>query len=199
MLVVKSTNSCAQCQHWREGGVVGRQDFRGREQNGREDIRSPPAWRAARRIRVQDSRFRVGTSASERRRNQSKGFKNFYLKAKARVWPWMSCLCHVRPTVVAGFGGNSFPRRTRRGACESAFWFSLGLFALTCLVSPSFFSSKVDGFVPQTQHVNLRMVGQIESDRPVFLSSIRSVSTPKLHSDPRKRGRVLPTPCLRRI
>ena len=26
--------------------------------------------------------------------------RNFYLKAKARIWPWLSYMCHIRSTVV---------------------------------------------------------------------------------------------------
>jgi len=38
----------------------------------------------------------VGT-ASERRGNNLKGFKHFYLEAKARIWPWLAYMCHIRP------------------------------------------------------------------------------------------------------
>ena len=34
-------------------------------------------------------------------RNQFKRFKGFYLKAKARIWPWLSDMCHIRSTAVA--------------------------------------------------------------------------------------------------
>jgi hypothetical protein len=40
--------------------------------------------------------------------------KDFYLKARAVIWPWLSCVCHVR---------SIEPRSTRRcGACRSLFF-----------------------------------------------------------------------------
>jgi CCR4-NOT transcription complex subunit 10 len=36
----------------------------------------------------------------EQRMNTLKGFKNFGLKAKARIWPLRSCTCHIRSTPV---------------------------------------------------------------------------------------------------
>ena len=38
-------------------------------------------------------------AASERRGNTVKRFKNFYLEAKASIWPWLSWMCHVGSTV----------------------------------------------------------------------------------------------------
>ena len=34
------------------------------------------------------------STASERRGNELKYFKDFYLKAEARIWPWLSHMCH---------------------------------------------------------------------------------------------------------
>jgi len=35
-------------------------------------------------------------SASDQRRNKSKGLKDFNLKAKARIWPYLSYVSHIR-------------------------------------------------------------------------------------------------------
>jgi hypothetical protein len=43
---------------------------------------------------------------------------------------------------------------------HGAFQLCLSLFGRKSLVSRALFRAKVDGFVPQTQHVNLRIVGQ---------------------------------------
>ena len=40
--------------------------------------------------------FRV--SASERRGDTLKDFKDFYLEVKARIWPWLSNMLQVRST-----------------------------------------------------------------------------------------------------
>ena len=37
-------------------------------------------------------------SSTVRRSNRLKGFEDFYLNAKARIWPWLSYVCHVRST-----------------------------------------------------------------------------------------------------
>ena len=39
-------------------------------------------------------------AASERRENTLTGFKNLHLTVKIRIWPWLSCVCHIRPTAV---------------------------------------------------------------------------------------------------
>jgi len=35
-------------------------------------------------------------TATERKRNNFKDVKDFYLKAKARIWPGLSYMCHIR-------------------------------------------------------------------------------------------------------
>ena len=40
--------------------------------------------------------------AAERRWNNVKGFRDVYLKVKARVWPRLSCVCHARSTAARG-------------------------------------------------------------------------------------------------
>ena len=35
------------------------------------------------------------TPTSERRGNNLKGFTDFNLKAEARIWPWLSYMCHI--------------------------------------------------------------------------------------------------------
>ena len=32
--------------------------------------------------------------------NNSNGFEDFYLEPKARIWPCLSCMCHIRSTAV---------------------------------------------------------------------------------------------------
>ena len=36
------------------------------------------------------------------RENNLQYFKDFYLRAKARIWPWLSCMCHVRSAGMSG-------------------------------------------------------------------------------------------------
>ena len=38
--------------------------------------------------------YRLGFS---RLGNNLKGWEEFYLKTKARIWPWLSYICHVWP------------------------------------------------------------------------------------------------------
>jgi len=40
------------------------------------------------------------STAAERKGNQLKGLKDFYLNAKARIWPWLSYMCHIRSTAA---------------------------------------------------------------------------------------------------
>ena len=40
--------------------------------------------------------------ASERTRNNLKKYKDYYLKAKARIWPGLSHMCHIRSTSGRG-------------------------------------------------------------------------------------------------
>jgi len=40
------------------------------------------------------------TPPTERRGNNLNRGKNFYLEAKARIWPRLSYMCHIRSTVV---------------------------------------------------------------------------------------------------
>ena len=42
------------------------------------------------------------SSAAERRGNNLKGFKVFYLKAKASIWPGLSYVCHIRGQWATG-------------------------------------------------------------------------------------------------
>ena len=37
---------------------------------------------------------------TQRRGNNVKGVRDFCLKAKARIWPRLSCMCHIRSTAV---------------------------------------------------------------------------------------------------
>ena len=55
-------------------------------------------------------------------------------------------------------GSSPSTRLANRSSCS--------LFSGNDLVKPGFFISKVDGFVSQIQHDNLRIVGQRERDRP---------------------------------
>ena len=70
--------------------------------------------RRSRRLRAFPRGTRNCVSASERRGNTLKGCKGFALKAKARTWPCMSYVGHVRstadtwpPTLLAVQGGVS--------------------------------------------------------------------------------------------
>ena len=44
-------------------------------------------------------------AASERRGNTCKGFKDFYLKVKARICPGLSYMCHIRSTAASKLCG----------------------------------------------------------------------------------------------
>ena len=46
--------------------------------------------------------------AAEPRGNEIKGFKSFYLKAKARIWSRLSFMCHIRSTAKLICITNSF-------------------------------------------------------------------------------------------
>ena len=63
-------------------------------------------------------------STAERRGNHSKGFKDLYLKAKARIWPGLSCMCHVRSTAVLlvpySLEGGHESRMRLRSASQAA-------------------------------------------------------------------------------
>ena len=41
-------------------------------------------------------RSALDVSAVERRGDNLEGFNDFYRKAKARIWPWLSYMCHIR-------------------------------------------------------------------------------------------------------
>ena len=40
-------------------------------------------------------------TASVRRGNNYNSFKDFHLKAKAGIWPWLSNMCHIRLTAIS--------------------------------------------------------------------------------------------------
>ena len=40
-------------------------------------------------------------AASERRGNNLNGYKDFYLRAKARIRPLLSYMCHIRSTSIS--------------------------------------------------------------------------------------------------
>jgi len=42
-------------------------------------------------------------TTSERGGNELKSFKDFDLKSRARIRPWLSKVCHVRSTAVQGY------------------------------------------------------------------------------------------------
>ena len=46
----------------------------------------------------------VTPTASDRRRNILQRFRDFYLQAKARIWPCLSCMCHICSTAVTRVG-----------------------------------------------------------------------------------------------
>ena len=48
----------------------------------------------------------------ERRGDNLKGSKDFYLKDKAIIWPWLSDVCHIRSTSDLHSGGGR-PRNRR--------------------------------------------------------------------------------------
>ena len=60
--------------------------------------------------------------ASERRRNNLKGFQEFDLKAKARIWPRQSDMCRIRSTAVQGYLTHKktpTPRTLQNGYAKS--------------------------------------------------------------------------------
>jgi len=54
---------------------------------------------SCRRARSQSSPIRGGNNVSEPRGNNLKAFKDFCPKAKARIRPCQSCMCHIRSIV----------------------------------------------------------------------------------------------------
>jgi hypothetical protein len=49
---------------------------------------------------------------SEGIENPSNGLKGFCLEAKAGIWPWLSCLCHIRSTAESSPLNNTRYRGT---------------------------------------------------------------------------------------
>jgi len=52
------------------------------------------------------------TACCERKscsRAKKKCFKDFHLRAKARIWPWLSCMCRIRSTAVHPTSPQLFP------------------------------------------------------------------------------------------
>ena len=49
-------------------------------------------------VSVQGPGMQASRAASEQRGDNFKRFKDFWLKAKAIIWPWLSCMCHIRST-----------------------------------------------------------------------------------------------------
>ena len=65
----------------------------------------------------------IDSTTSEQRGNNSKACKNFYLKDKARIWPRLSCMCHVRSASACAFP-TSLPASLHR---FTFFFFSTNL------------------------------------------------------------------------
>ena len=74
-------------------------------------------------------------SASKPRGNTVQGFKDFFLKAKARIWAWLSYMCHICSTAirvegrtqkVLGFADASWFRGSDYGFGVSGVIVSLG-------------------------------------------------------------------------
>ena len=78
---------------WRIDGLVVPADRRGDEYPVRDAWRVCCFW--ACRVMIQR---RFTPSACERRGSKPNGCKNFYLKAKASIWPRLSCMCNIRLT-----------------------------------------------------------------------------------------------------
>ena len=57
----------------------------------------------------------ISGSAFERRGNTVIRLEHFYLKAKARIWPWLSYMCFVRSKAGSGDGVEF---RSWRLGCE---------------------------------------------------------------------------------
>ena len=59
-------------------------------------------------------------AASERRGNNLKGCKDFYLKAQARIWPCLFDVCRIRSTAEADKGAGTC--RARLSANSASAW-----------------------------------------------------------------------------
>ena len=61
------------------------------------------------RITVWGLRLTLKSVRFQAKRTDLKGFDDFYKKVKARIWPGMSCMCHVRSTAGGvGVGGVGY-------------------------------------------------------------------------------------------
>jgi len=57
-----------------------------------------PLVRGSGRVRGAGPLRPLEAAASKRRANDINRFKDFHLTAKARIWPWLSYMCHIRST-----------------------------------------------------------------------------------------------------
>ena len=67
-------------------------------QNERQQVMSPSTHHQTRnnRLRALRTSDRDVSYKQCRRGNNFKGSMDFHLKAKARIWPWLSYVCHIR-------------------------------------------------------------------------------------------------------
>ena len=77
-----------------------------------QDVREPLHFETLRRVLFGEEgsvhlvRHHLHTklpATAERRGKTLNGFKDFYVKAKARIWPWLPYICHIC-SIVAGSG-----------------------------------------------------------------------------------------------
>ena len=50
----------------------------------------------------------VMISVAEREGNNLNFFKDFYLEAMARIWPWLSSMCHIRSDAETCYAEGSY-------------------------------------------------------------------------------------------
>ena len=54
------------------------------------------------------SGFGYWVSCSERRGNSLKAFTDYSQRVKARIWPWLRFVCHIRSTAAPHLPGNTW-------------------------------------------------------------------------------------------
>ena len=84
------------------------------------DSRVPGSPEEGRGIGFVQTQWQPRGTAFERSGNTLKRYKRFYLEAKARMWPWLSYLCHIRSKAADSASPLGNPPKTSRAPSGQA-------------------------------------------------------------------------------